>query len=126
MPYTVPTAAEFKARLPAFASVDDAVVTVALTEASSRVDTTWLETDYQPAILYLAAHNLTLDGHGTGTEAQLGAQGLLGFQSISSGQLSVSRGSGAGQTNAGDYRSTSYGSRFHQIMKRNSVNILAL
>lgn len=124
MPYTVPTIADFKARFPAFANTDDAVIGTALTEASSRVDTNWLEADYQPAILYLAAHNLTLDGHGTGAEAQVAQQGMMGFQSISSGGLSLTRAAGA-DASAGSYKSTSYGSRFWQIQRRNSFGFLA-
>lgn len=125
MPYTVPTTAEFKARFPAFAAVDDAVIGTAISEASSRVDTNWIDTDYQPAIFYLAAHNLTLDGLGTGAEAQVAAQGMMGFQSISSGQLSLTRGSGA-SASAGSYSSTSYGARFAQIMRRNTGSILVV
>ena len=61
MAYVDPTSATLKARFPAFASVDDAVVSQAITEAMRSVDQTWTEGDYTLAIMLRAAHILTLD-----------------------------------------------------------------
>jgi hypothetical protein len=69
MSYDLPTAAEFKARHTGFAAVLDATVTAFLTEASASVSTCWAEADYQPAIMYLAAHLIAEETSAGGTSA---------------------------------------------------------
>lgn len=62
MPYETPTATAFKARYTEFDPVSDARVDVFISEALSSVDNSWVETDYQPAIMALTAHKLVLEG----------------------------------------------------------------
>lgn len=60
MPYSTPSAAQFRARFPEFTASDpdiDAVIAAAMLWVDVGQ---WDEGDYQPAILYLAAHYLKL------------------------------------------------------------------
>lgn len=127
MPYEAPTAANLKARFPAFAAVADEAIVMAITEASGRVDRTWPETDFQPAILLYAAHVLTLDGLGTGAEAEMARAGASGFQSMKSGSLSLDRGDGFSVTAGGsDLAQTGYGRRFLEMVRRNFPPVLVV
>ena len=51
MAYTVPTTTDLKARFPAFASVDDDVVTAALNDAARMVDESWINQEDFTAVL---------------------------------------------------------------------------
>lgn len=127
MPYEVPAPADLKARFPALAGVADAVIAVALAEAQGRVDRSWPENDYQPALLLYAAHVLTLDGHGTGAEAEMARAGASGFQSMKSGSLSLDRGDGFSATAGGsDLAQTGYGRRFLEMVRRNFPPVLVV
>lgn len=121
MAWTAPTAAEFKARFPAFATVDDAVVNVVLAESALRVDDTWVsEADFKLGINLLTAHILTLDGHGTGAESESAKAGALGFKVMKSGGLTLERFAASESAANGDQLSlTSYGRRFIDLLKRN-------
>ena len=51
MAYLVPGASDLKSRFPVFAGVDDGVVEACILEGARRVDDTWSEDDFAPAIL---------------------------------------------------------------------------
>lgn len=59
MAYDAPTPANLKARYPAFAAVADDTIQYWLTDAERFVDTSWIESDYAPALMAMAAHNMT-------------------------------------------------------------------
>ena len=118
MAYETPTPAELKATHPKFAGVADQVVADAITEGEGKVGDDWREADRRPAVMLYAAHVMTLNGHGTGTDAQLAAEGLGDFQRIKSGTLDVSRfGRGGGGATGLD--STGYGKRFKELLRLN-------
>ncbi len=124
MAYTAPTAAEFKSRFPAFVNVADATIDIALGDAALMVDDSWdSQADFTAGRLLYAAHILTLDGHGSGAEAQAASAGTLGFRSMKSGQLTLERfssragGPAGGRLNA--LEMTTYGVRFLALLKRN-------
>jgi hypothetical protein len=100
MAHEVPTAADLKARYPAFADVADATVDIHIADASTTgVDTSWLEADYAPAISALAAHNMALLNIGAhGEAAGYARQGLTRIRSgsfdASFSDKAVSRASG--------------------------------
>ena len=126
MPYTVPAPADLTARFPAFAAVPPATLAAAIAEAQARVDTSWLPSDYPVAIMLLAAHNLTLDGLGTGAEAAAAAAGALGYSSLRSGGLSLDRARpprGAAEPSV--LAETTYGRRFLALLKVNQPAVLA-
>lgn len=68
MPYTAPTAADLKARYPAFAAVADVTVTAVLADALLDVGETWIEDHRAPAMLALAAHWLQSQGANASAE----------------------------------------------------------
>lgn len=113
MSYTAPTAADLKARFPAFAAVADATVTAALTDATRQVDESWIEGDFATGRILYACHLMTMDGLGATTEAK-----LSGFTSLSIGPLKLDRASTAG-VSAGQLESTSFGVRFKELRRAN-------
>lgn len=121
MAYVIPTASDLKTRFPEFSTVDDAVVTARIEEATRMVDESWTEGDYATAIMLYACHLMALEGLGTGPDSQANTGQMANFQTIRSGQLTLTRGTksyGGGDT--GDwYASTRYGSRFWRLLKQN-------
>lgn len=113
------TPAELKALIPAFAAVPDATVQVWLNRAARIVDASWAEADQQHAQILLAAHYMTLNGLGTGAEAELAASGTLGFKSMKSGALSLDRGDSDQFKHMGEYGTTAYGRQFWPLLKAN-------
>jgi len=118
MAYTKPTPTEFKARYPAFASVDGSLIQWVLdNEVPLAVGDNWPSQAYytQGAMLY-TAHALTLEGFGTSAEAKAAASGQLGYQSIRSGSLSLTRFNRDGSSKSGSLSLTSYGQRFLELV----------
>lgn len=119
MPYTAPTKATFVAVFPAFAAVTDDQYTfwsaqaVLITEPIQGC----LDAQMDLATMLVTAHNLALQGIGTGAESQLAAQGMAGFKRIKSGSVDLERADKAGDASAGVYGSTSYGLRAWPMLK---------
>jgi len=123
MAYSPPTPAQMKARFPKFAAVDESVLQQGLDEAARVVDESWPEGDFAMGRMLYAAHVLTLDGIGAGTEAQLNAEGVGNFQSIKLGSLSLSQFDKSDASRTGNafldgLNSTTYGQRFLAIAAR--------
>jgi hypothetical protein len=119
MAYTDPTAAELKVRFPRFADVADETIEVHLEEARRSVDTSWTEGDYAMGQMLRAAHTMTLEGLGTGTEAELAGQGISDFESVRSGSFSFTRAKGSESAASGTIGSTSYGRRWLALAQAN-------
>lgn len=121
MSYAIPSAAAFKARFPAFAAVDDAQIDRALALANQNAaDGRWDDLNRTEAVMLYAAHVLTIDGFGTGAEAEAAAAGASGFRSIRSGALSLERfdaAGGSGGIPPSELASTSYGKRYLALAK---------
>lgn len=116
MPYTAPTVADFKARFPGLADIGDPVIQTALDEAAVRVDETWREEDFAPGRLFLAAHNLTLEGHGKAAEvAGFRAQGITAFKS---GAMSAEF-KGSDRTGGSLLETTAFGLRYLGLLELN-------
>lgn len=111
MAYIVPTAADLKARYPAFAAAADATVNVWIEDAQRIVTTSWAEADYRPGIMSLAAHNMAEQGILTG------GQSLAGVTSFRSSQFSVSLSDEA--ASATGYAATIYGREYRTLLARN-------
>jgi hypothetical protein len=126
MTYTLPTAAEFLARFPAFGELDEDYVTALLTEASRYVDDTWLtQADYTSGALYAAAHLIATDNALEGEAVDTGDRSI---QSESWGSMSVSYGKdgSAGGTTLAAFNSTGYGRRFLEIVRLNKPGVVAI
>lgn len=125
MPYALPTLQQFRTKFPTFADVGNDTIEDAIEEASASVDTSWIEADYQPAILYLAAHILTVNGAlfgalGGGVGGIVGA-GLVSEVKLGDAQVklgSSSGGSGGGSSGS-DLASTPYGLQYLRLLRRN-------
>lgn len=127
MPYTIPTLSDFRTKFPTFAGVADATITAAITEASASVDQSWIEADYQPAILYMAAHILTLDGALYGDLGSIGGvigAGLVSEAKVGDAQVKLAGGaSGGSGAGGGGLASTPYGLRYRDLLRRNQPAI---
>lgn len=123
MPYTVPTVEQFQTRFPVLADTDPALIQMLLTEAAGKVSTSWVEADFQPAILYLTAHLIATDNSAEGEAVEIGSAGGGAIKSESMGGLSITYGSdaGAGTTLSANeiYGGTVYGRRFLYLLNLN-------
>jgi len=108
------TATELKTIFPVFAAVEDATAEYWLTRAARVVDAEWPEDDRDHAQMILTAHLLTLQGLGTGAEAQAAAAGASGFKTMRSGALTLER---FGESGEGGYDATSYGKQFKALLR---------
>ena len=126
MPYELPTADQFRTRFPEFAEEEDARLDALILEASGQVDTSWVEADYQPAIMYLAAHLLAGD-NAAAEESESGGSGDGNISSENFGPLSVSYDNSSSNSDSqSGYTSTSYGRRYLALLKKNKPAILAI
>jgi hypothetical protein len=116
MAYTTPTAAQLKARHPAFAAVPDLTVEAFITDANRDVDTTWLEADYARAIMLLACHLMVREGI-IGSSVVDGAVVQSEKLGDASTTYAVPQQSGSSETN--DFQSTTYGQQFARVRRQN-------
>lgn len=124
MSFVVPTVVTFLGRFPAFQGVDHHLIQQVLDESAARVSNSWSEADYTLARMYYTAHILTLDGQGSGVEAKIQAQAAGFFQSISTGSVSLNRGSNYGPGKDDSLLSTTtYGQRYRELLRRNFSGI---
>lgn len=126
MPYTVPTVDDFTTRFPIFENYDEDQIQSCIDEASRGVDTCWVEGDYQPAIMYLAAHLLATDASQTTDAVIGGASGAIASESF--GPMSVSYGSAPTDSLAtsGEFGSTSYGRRYLSLLRINKPPVVVV
>lgn len=96
MSYDALTPAAFKTRKPQFAAVDDATVQGYIDMAARMVDTSWTEGDYSNAWTAFTCHLMTLDGLGVDAVSQSFASGNSEYQTIKSGELTLTRFKAAG------------------------------
>jgi hypothetical protein len=129
MAYTFPTLDEFKARFPSLTDgKEDAFLQFFLDEAANVVDTSWRESDYKTAIMYLAAHLLASE-EGAGGDAGAGVTGSGVIASESFGGMSISydNSKSAGDAAANSqWGATVYGRRFYQMLKLNKPSIVSI
>lgn len=81
------TVAQFKTAKPQFAAVPDATVQAYLDMTAAIV----FDPENDLAVTALTCHLMTLDGMGTDAQSQSWSDGSAGFQTIRSGQLTLTR-----------------------------------
>lgn len=112
----------FKAAKPQFFDQPDGTIQAYLDLAALWVDDSWPDTFYRPAIIAATCHMMTLDGLGTDAESQSFKEGGAQFQSIKTGNVTLtryaSRAEGAGQSFFGWLGSTACGRFLVQLMRR--------
>lgn len=132
MTYVEPTAASFKQRFPGFASVSDAIVQSVLAEAIPQVGETWIERDRVPAILYLTAHMLIMEGQPAASAADAMNTVTRGpVKRVKVGDVETeftggSSGAGGGSGIAASLSSSEYGRRYLELMRRNFPAVVAV
>lgn len=120
MAYTPPDRTVFIGIYPAFAAVTPEAYTYWSTEAVRRIAhlEDCLADGMNTAAMLATAHLLTKAGIGTGTDAQMAAEGASGFKSIRSGSLSLERfDRGSAGSEGGDWATTSYGMELWPMLK---------
>lgn len=113
MAITAPTAAEFKARFPEFASQDDTYLDVILAEAMSLVGEDWSAADQKNAMLYVSAHMIS-----SASDQVAGG----GIKSIAiAGAISIAYRENSQTVNSkSEYARTEYGIQYERILCRNA------
>ncbi|CAN7517041.1 DUF4054 domain-containing protein [Brucella pseudogrignonensis] len=119
MAYDNLTPERFKVLKPQFAAVDDAVVQGYIDIASVFIDQSWPEKLYEQGWTAYTCHLMTMDGLGTDAESRSQASGRAQYQSIKSGELTLTRfQKAAGDMDYGDWLSqTKCGAYFFQLLK---------
>jgi hypothetical protein len=119
MAYSPPSQATFTGLFPAFAAVTTDQYTFWSARAGRIVDPiqACLDADADLACMLLTAHYLTLQGIGTGAEAEMAAQGASGFKRIKSGTIELERGDTASGELMGEYGKTGYGHQVYPMLK---------
>lgn len=122
MSYTVPTPQNIKDRWPAiFGAVGDGTIQIWINTAALSVDQSWLETDYTVAIELLAAHLMIENGIGAGAQAEANAGAMSAFQTIKSGQLTLTRGATSqdGGSVPSPWNTTQFGIQWYWLARKN-------
>lgn len=122
MAYTLPTPQNIKDRWPAiFGAVADATIQIWINTAALQHDESWLETDYTYAIELLTGHLMIMAGIGAGAQAEANAGGMSVFQTIKSGQLTLTRGA-TSQDSSGvpsPWNTTQFGIEWYWLARKN-------
>lgn len=123
MPYTTPTYADFITRFPVFDNVikwPQATVEAVLAECALNIDISWLEHDYQPAIMNMAAHILSIEAEATAAGPSTGPEKFLASESFAGMSRSWQKVSNTGGfSNNEIWGSTSYGRRYLDLLRKN-------
>lgn len=119
MSHTLPTVADLVARYPAFAAVPISTAETYIADAArDRVDTSWSATDYGPAILAAAAHEMAL--FGLASQSEVAGYAAAGVTSVRSGNFQASFSADAvKRASAGGLDATPYGQAYKRLLKRN-------
>lgn len=91
------TPAEFKTARPSFSGVDDAVVQSYIDLAQIWAGGEWPDRLCQPVQVSVTCHLMTMDGLGADPESESFLNGEMDFQSVRSGQVTISRFRGVSQ-----------------------------
>jgi len=85
------TPARFKQLKPQFAAIDDAIIQSYIDLGGLWVDGSWPDRICEAAQAAIVCHLATLDGLGTDAESQGQASGAAQYQSVKSGELTLTR-----------------------------------
>lgn len=123
MAYTDPTPTDLRMRYPAFAAVDDAVLTYWLTDAKRFVTTSWSDADYAPGLIAAACHEMIgrkIAGVADGELQALLAAGVTDFQSGGREGFRVSFSADAVKDAlSSEYAATIPGQEYLRLLRRN-------
>ena len=119
MAYSAPAKDTFTGIFPAFEAVSDDAYAFWSARGARIVDPiqACLADDAELACMLATAHYLTQQGIGTGTDAQMAAQGASGFKRMKSGSLELEKADNASTANMGDWGTTAYGQQLYPMLK---------
>lgn len=135
MAYVKPTPNDFKAFLPEFLNDDDAWIQSFINQATMWVDQTWLAGDYQPAIIYLAAHWWSLQKSNSSGEDEISSDNnvnqdlIVNTITIEGRTVTFNKRSNSGGNSSGttftteSLQRTSYGQMYYMLRRRNVASI---
>jgi hypothetical protein len=140
MAYVQPTATTFKTRFPEFTPVSDDLINAIIAEQASQVGESWDEDDRAPALQYLVAHLLTVQGEpgrsleiaagGSGSSSARGAIKMRKVGDVTTEYQNANErlGTGAGVNTVGraGYEMTTYGRQFQLYLRRNFAGMIAI
>ncbi len=113
-----------KARFPEMGNVPDSVIQLVISEALPQVGESWIERDRQPAMLYLVAHMLAMQGYPASASGAAGSGATTGpmkrhkVGDVEVEFAGVATGGGISGSN-GFFNATAYGQQFALYMRRN-------
>lgn len=118
----LPTPTEFKVRHPRFNALSDSAVTLYITEAAASVAASWSEADYKPAIMYLAAHMMVMEGALSPTGVAMGVGNQI--KKVKAGDVETefstdAKPAGISGKLWATYGATFYGQRYLDLAARN-------
>ncbi len=117
MSYDKPTPDDLIMRYPDFADTPPTSIAYWLTDAERSVSTAWIESDYAPGLMALAAHNMALGGLGSQSEAT--ADLPAGITSMKIGTLGLAFDGALTRAKAqGTWGATKYGLEFVALRRR--------
>ncbi len=124
MPYDPPTREQFRNRFDEFCEVGDDLVDAIIVEATRSVSKSWVERDYQPAIMLLTAHLLLVEGHldrASGRRSTMTTTGPISSEQVGDVRVTYAGVGGAsgGAADPNGYGATQYGKRFLALMRAN-------
>ena len=122
MSYTVPTAAEFKARHPRFAALADGTVTLYIADAYAQVGDAWSDVDGPTGIMCLAAHLMVMEGALAPTKTSMGVGNQI--KKVKAGEVETefstdAKPDGISGKSWAIYGRTIYGQRYLDLAARN-------
>lgn len=127
MAWTVPTAANFKARYPKFSAVGDATIDIILAEGARYVDDSWpTQAHFTNGRFLYTAWALMQDGHGSNGDAAAAGLGSYGegVKRLKSGDTEIEWATGSGGSAGGgsvagsELQSNSYGKSLYSLMRQ--------
>lgn len=129
MPYTTPTYSDFITRYPVFDNViayPQATVEAILAECANNIDTSWFENDYQPAIMAMTAHLLSIEATAdAGAPDTPGPATYLTSESFAGMSMSYGKSSESGSLSSSEsWGSTTYGRRYLDLLRKNKPPVV--
>jgi len=120
MAYSDPSPDDMKARYPAFSDVDTATVQYWIDDSARFVDQSWSDTDYAPAKLAAAAHNMLRAGVSGIAGADTAGMTSTGVTQFRSGSFAAQFSDEAVKKAIdGGWESTVYGQDYLALLRRN-------
>lgn len=139
MPYVAPTATSFKVRFPEFTPVADALINAIIAEQEPQVGESWLERDRAPALQYLVAHLLTVQGEpgrsielAAGGSGAMAARGPMKRRKVGDTEVEFQTSAerlglgGITGVDGSGYKLTMYGRQFLIYLRRNCTTMIAV